>query len=83
MRNKEFLFWTLRVYFLIYKPNKFMWGQRTCDPGPLYVKVQGPSRGGTLLRTYSESTNGLEIQPRMILSSASQSTPERKGKYGI
>ena len=22
-----------------------LWGQRICDPGPLYIRAQGPSRG--------------------------------------
>ena len=60
-----------------------MWGQRTCDPDPLCFRAQDLSREGILPRTYSESPNGLEIQPMMILSSASQRAPERKGKYGI
>ena len=60
-----------------------MWGQRIRDPGPLYIRAQGLSRGKTLPRICNESPNGLEIKPRMILSSASQSAPERKGKYDI
>ena len=49
-----------------------LWGQRICDPSPLYIKAQGLRRGETLPRTCSESPNGLEMQPRTILSSASQ-----------
>ena len=49
-----------------------MWGQRICDPGPLYLRAQGPRQGETLPRTCSESPNGLEMQPRTILSLASQ-----------
>ena len=32
-----------------------MWGQRIYDPGPLYIKAQGPSREETLPMTHSES----------------------------
>ena len=32
-----------------------MWGQRIYDPGPLYVKAQGLSRGEILPRTHNES----------------------------
>jgi len=38
----------------------YVWGQRICDPGPLCIRVQGPSRGETLPRTYNESSNSLE-----------------------
>ena len=60
-----------------------MWGQRICDPGPLYIRAQGSSRGKILSRTCNESPNSLEIKPRTMLSSASQSAPGRKGKYSI
>ena len=60
-----------------------MWGQRICDPGPLYIRAQGLSRGKTLPRTCNESPNGLEIKPRTMLSSASQGAPRKKGEYGI
>ena len=56
-----------------------MWVQRICNPGPLYLRAQGPCREKTLPRTCSESPNGLEMQPRTILSSASQNP---KGKNG-
>jgi len=46
---------------LLYFFKSIMWGQRTCDFSPLYVRAQDPSRGGILLRTYNESPNGLEI----------------------
>ena len=49
-----------------------MWGQRICDPGPLYIRAQGLRRGEMLPRICSESPNGLKLQPRTILSSASQ-----------
>ena len=49
-----------------------LWVQRICDPGPLYIRVQGLRRGETLLRTCSENPNGLEMQSRTIISSASQ-----------
>ena len=35
--------------------------QRICDPGPLYIRAQGPRREETLLRTCNESPNGLEM----------------------
>ena len=56
-----------------------MWGQRICNPGPLYLRAQGPRQGKTLPRTCSESPNGLKMQPRTILASASQNP---KGKNG-
>ena len=49
-----------------------LWVQRICDPDPLYIRAQGLHRGETLLRTCSENPNGLEIQSRTIISSASQ-----------
>ena len=49
-----------------------LWGQRICDPGPLYTRAQGPRQGETLPRTCNESPNGLEMWSRTILSSASQ-----------
>ena len=49
-----------------------LWGQRICDPGPLSIRTQGPCLGESLPRTCSESPNGLEMQPRTTLSSASQ-----------
>ena len=49
-----------------------MWGQRICGLGPLSIKAQGPRRGESVPRTYSESPNSLKMQLRMILSSASQ-----------
>ena len=42
-----------------------MWGQRICDPGPLYIRAQGPSQGKML--------------PRTILSSASQNLEGKNG----
>ena len=38
-----------------------LWGQRICDPGPLYIRAQGLRRGETLSRTCNESPNGLEM----------------------
>ena len=49
-----------------------MWGLRICDSGSLYIRAQDPRRGGTLPRTCNENSNGLEIWPRTILSSAPQ-----------
>ena len=60
---------------------KDLWGQRICDPDPLYIRAQDPSRGEALPRTYNESPNCLETQPRMILSSASHSAPKRKSEH--
>ena len=31
-----------------------MWGQRICDPGPLYIRAQGLSREELLPMTHSE-----------------------------
>ena len=56
-----------------------MWGQRICNLGPLYLRAQRPCRGETLPRTCSESPNGLEMQPRTILSSASQNPEGKNG----
>ena len=33
-----------------------MWGQRIYEPGLLYIKAQGPSRGEILPRTHHESS---------------------------
>ena len=60
------------IYIYIY-----MWGQRICDLGPLYIRVQGLRREEMLTRTRSESPNGLEMQLRTILSSASQNLEGR------
>ena len=56
-----------------------MWGQRICDPGPPYIRAQDPRRGQTLPWTCNESPNGLGIQPRTILSSASQNLEGKNG----
>ena len=56
-----------------------MWGQRICDPGPLYIRAQGPSRRKTLSRTCNESTNGLEIKTE---GDAVLSIPKRSWKKG-
>ena len=37
------------------KTKYYLWGKRIYDPGPLYIKAQGPSRGEILLRTPNES----------------------------
>ena len=62
-------------------PYKLLWGQRSCDPGPLYIRAQGPSRGEALPKTYNESSNCLKTQPKMILSSTSRGAPKRKGEH--
>ena len=60
------------LFMLKIVPDLDLWGQRICDPGPLYIRAQDPHRGETLPTTWSDSPNGLEIQPRTILSSVSQ-----------
>ena len=56
-----------------------LWGQRICDPGLLYLRAQGQRQGEMLPRTCSESPNGLEMQPRTILFSASQNPEGKNG----
>ena len=56
-----------------------LWGQRICDLDPLYLGAQGSRRRETLPRTCSESPNGLEMQPRTILSLASQNLEGKNG----
>ena len=56
-----------------------MWGQRICDPDPLYIRAQGLSRGKTLPRTCNESPNGLEIKAE---GDAVLGIPKRSWKKG-
>ena len=56
-----------------------LWGQRICDLGLLYLRAQGQRQGEMLPRTCSESPNGLEMQPRTILSLASQNLEGKNG----
>ena len=48
---------SLYIYIYIY----ILWGQRICDPGPLYIRAQVSRRGNALSRTCNENPNGLEI----------------------
>ena len=60
-KSTKFYLFLLNMFIYNIITIMFMWGQRICDPGPLFIRAQGPSRGGTLPRTHNESPNVLEI----------------------
>ena len=63
----------------------YLWGQRICDPGPLYIRTQDPHRGETLLRTCNESPGILKLRrkERHAIKDSPQSAPRRKDEYSI
>ena len=63
----------------------YLWGQRICDPGPLYIRAQDSHRRETLLRTCNESPGILKLRrkERHAIKDSPQSAPRRKDEYSI